>query len=189
MKPFAITRRGFALLLASALVAPGLASAKVSAAARSSASARSNRTASAMIRHSRQTRGHLTTRHIGQPRAFLKKRARADRRRTATAARAGVPVAKRPRTRKEFSTFKDERAAQKALARAIEANRGALRDMMRKKKKDAVLRVPVNSSAGVVYRTKSRTFHPPTQAVFPIQRVGNRLIAKTGYLTAQGARR
>jgi len=142
-----------------------------------------------MISHSKKTRGHLTTRHVAQPRAFLKKRARADRKRFAAAVRKGVPVAKRPRTRKEFSTFKDERAAQRALARAIEANRGKLRDMMMKGRRHTKISVPVNSSAGTVYRTKTRTFHPPTKAIFPIQRVGNRIIAKTGFLTAEGASR
>lgn len=184
------TRRSFLTFLGAGLLVPALANAKVSAAARGSkTSARSNRTASAMITHSKKTRGHLTTRHVGQPRAFLKKRARADRRKVAAAVRSKVPVAKRPRTRKEFSTFKDEKAAQKALARAIEANRGSLRDMMKKGQTRKTIRVPVNSSAGTVYRTKTNSFHPPTHAIFPLQRVGNRIIAKTGMLTAQGARR
>lgn len=184
------TRRTFLAFLGAGLLAPALANAKVSAAARGSkTSTRSNRTASAMIAHSKKTRGHLTTRHIGQPRAFLKKRARADRRKFMAAVRNKVPIAKRPRTRKEFSTFKDERAAQKALARAIEANRSSLRDMMKKGQTLKTIRVPVKSSAGTVYRTKTNSFHPPTHAIFPLQRVGNRIIAKTGMLTAQGARR
>ncbi len=184
------TRRTFLVFLGAGLLVPALTNAKAKATPRSiKTSTRSNRTASAMIAHSKKTGGHLTTRHIGQPRAFLKNRARADRRKVAVAVRNKVPVAKRPRTRKEFSTFKDEKAAQKALARAIEANRASLRDMMKKGKSRQTIRVPVNSSAGTVYRTKTNSFHPPTQAIFPLVRVGNRIIAKTGMLTAEGARK
>lgn len=92
----------------------------------------------------------------------------------------------KPKRRKEFSTFKDEKAAQVALARAIDANRGMLRDMMKAGHTRKTISVLVNRDAGVVYKTGAKRFAQPKRAVFSVQRIGRRLVLKTGYLTSQG---
>jgi len=157
---------------------------------KTSVSQRSMATARSMISHSKKTRGHLTKHHIGRTRSYLQSRAKAPplQYQFAKARGASAKTLKnlKPRKRKEFSTFKDEKAAQAALARAIDKNRSSLRGMMNAGHTRKTISVPVRGGAGTVLKTKSGAFVKPQRAVFALQRVGRRLVVKTGYLTAQG---
>ncbi len=164
-------------------------------AAQSRPSTRSMTTARSMISQSQKTNGHLTRYHIGRPASYLKTRANTPILREAfktAAARPGSKVAKPGSKtnfkRKEVSSFKNEKAAQVALARAIEGNREALRSMMVNKHTRKTITTAVPKSAGQVWVSGSNRFQPPARAIFSIQRVGNRLICKTGYLTTEGSK-
>ena len=153
-------------------------------------STRSMSTAKSMITNSKKTNGHLTRHHVGRSRSYLKTRAAAPPVKSAfkdssQQGTKGKLASKRPAKRKEFSTFKDEKAAQLALARAIERNRKVLRTMLKEGYTRKTIRTPVPKSAGVVYKTKSKTFASPTYAVFPMRRVGRRILPVTGYLTSE----
>ncbi len=158
-------------------------------------STRSMTTARSMISQSQKSNGHLTRHHIGRPASYLKMRANApvvrEAFKTASArpgSKATKPGTKTSFKRKEISSFKDERAAQVALARAIEGNRAELRTMMASKHTRKTITTAVPNSAGQVWVSGANRLQPPARAIFAIQRVGNRLICKTGYLTTEGAK-